>query len=115
MQNNIKGVFVLKRAFGNNVSLFNVETKASTTENYFDFKNVLIRIYGIKRADNILDNINCYRKVLLDFNNNTAKLFVEKDADFNQVIKDYMKPENIAAEYENLFEIGDIEGKFQTF
>lgn len=115
MQNNITGVFILKREFGNNVSLLNTKTNSLEYIDYFKFKQILERSYGIERSNKILENINCYNKVILDFEKNVAKLIKDKDFDFKKVISGYMTPEHVENEYScSLFYDDDIQGRFQT-
>jgi len=114
MENKISGIFVLKREFGNNVSLLNTNTKALEYMDYFKFKPILEESYGIDKAKIILENVNCYNKVILDFDKNVAKLVKEKDCNFKQTIYSMMTPQAVETEYLNSFDFEDIQGKFQT-
>ena len=115
MQNDINGIFILKREFGNNVSLLNTATKNLEYVDYFEFKTLLEKKFGLERAKNILETINCYNKVILDFDKAIAKLIKDKPCDFNKVINSYLTTKNIEIEYDNnTFDFDDIQGKFQN-
>ena len=114
MQNNISGIFILKREFGNNVSLLNTKTNALEYIDYFKFKPILEKAYGIEKSNKILDNINCYNKVMLDFDRTVAKLIKDKNYDFIKVIRDQMTPTNVECEFFNSMFNDEIQGRFQT-
>lgn len=113
MENNIKGIFLLKRDFGNNVSLQNKDTSEQTIMDYFQFKDILHVNFPLEKVNLILDHINCGRKIILDFDKKIAKLIVEKDYDFKKALDIYFDPKNVEAELNNPFEDQDIYSRFQ--
>lgn len=115
MQNNsIKGIFLIRRDFGNNVSLQNKNTQSQEMMDYFKFKDNLMYYFPIDKVNIILEHINCGRKILIDFDKKVAKLIVEKDYDFKKVLDIYFDPKNVEAELNNPFEDQDIYSRFQT-
>lgn len=114
MENKISGIFVLKREFGNNVSLLNTNTKSLEYMDYFKFKPILEENYGIEKAKIILENVNCYNKVILDFDKTVAKLVKDKDCDFKQTLYSMMTPQAVETEYVNSFDYEEVQGRFQT-
>lgn len=114
LESQINGIFVLKREFGNNISLLNTNTKALEYMDYFKFKPLLEKAFGLEKSRKILELINCYNKVILDFDKAIAKLIKDKPCDFNKVISSYLNTENIENEYNNYFDLDSIEGKFQN-
>lgn len=114
MENKINGVFILKREFGNNVSILNTKTKFLEYMDYFKFKPILEETYGIEKTKIILDNINSYYRVILDFDKKIAKLIKDKDVDFSEVIFSYLDVKTVQNEYDNQFDCEEIQGRFQT-
>lgn len=114
MENNIKGVFLLRRDYGNNVSLQNKDTKEQTIMDYFEFKDKLAFNFPIEKIDIILEHINCGRKIILDFDKKIAKLVVEKDYDFKRALDIYFNPSNVESELNNPFDNEEIYSRFQT-
>ena len=110
--NKIKGVFLVKRDYGNKVSLLNKATNSMNLLDYFEFKEQLPFYFSIDTVNKILDNINCERKVIIDFDNKKAKLIKEKEFDFTKVIPSYLTPSNVENELFNATE-EDIYTKFQ--
>lgn len=112
--NQIQGIFIIKREFGNNVALINKVTSETTIMDYFEFEKKLKLVFDIDKAIKILDNINCSRKVLIDFDKKIAKLIVEKDIDFNSFLMSYLTAKNVETELSNPFEDDEIYSRFQT-
>ena len=88
--NNINGIFIIKRDYGNTVSLFNKLTNSQEIVDYFAFEAKLPMYFNKETVKKILDHINNYRKVLIDFDKKIARVIVEKDYDFKKVIYSYM-------------------------
>lgn len=109
----IKGIFLISRAWGNNVNLENVNTQALEIMDYFLFKNNLMFYFPLEKVEVILDHINCGRKVLIDFDKEIAKLIVEKDFDFKKALDIYFDPKNVESELNNPFDDPDIYSRFQ--
>lgn len=114
MNNDIKGIFLLKREIDNKISLLNKETSNYELVDYFMFEHTLMKTFGIDKTKNILEHLNCGRKVLVDFNKNIAKLVKEKEFDFKEVMKPYFDPKTIESELNNPFEDEDIYARFQN-
>lgn len=114
MENNIKGIFLLRRDYGNNVSLQNKDTNEQTIMDYFVFKDKLIFNFPKEKVDIILDHINCGRKIIIDFDKKIAKLIVEKDFDFKKALDIYFDPKNVESELNNPFEDEDVYSRFQN-
>lgn len=113
MENNINGIFIIKRGFGNTVELLNKNTNSLETVDYFKFKDDLVSYFSIDTINNILENINCGSRVLIDFTKKVAKLITEKEFDFNKVINSYFDPKVI--ENELLFGSEDEDELYAKF
>lgn len=109
----IKGVFIIKRGFGNTVIFTNKNISIEETIDYFDFQNKLPLYFPIETVEKVLYEINCMRKVLIDFDNKIVKSIKEKSIDFNTIINTYLTPESVENDLNNPFEDEDIYNKFQ--
>lgn len=110
----IKGVFIIKRGFGNTVVFINKDISTEEAIDYFIVQNKLPLYFPINTVNKILYEINCMRKVLIDFDNKVAKSIVDKPIDFNTIINAYLTPESVENELNNPFEDEDIyNNKFQ--
>ena len=114
INNDIKGIFLLKREFDNKISLFNKETNNLELVDYFEFEHLLKKYFGIDKTEVILDHINCGRKIIIDFNKSIAKLVKEKEYNFKDAMNVYFDPKNIESELNNPFEDEDIYSRFQN-
>ena len=113
MENNqIKGIFVLKREYGNNVSLQNKNTNGQEFLDYFIFRDKLAFYFPIEKVEKILEHINCGRRVLIDFDKKIAKLIVEKEFNFKKALDIYFDPMNIENDLQNLDD-QDIYSRFK--
>ena len=114
MENNqIKGIFVLKREYGNNISLKNKNTNSQEIRDYFIFKDKLSFYFPIDKVEKILEHINCGRKILIDFDKKVAKLILEKEFDFKKALNVYFDPTTIENDLQNIFEDQDIYSRFR--
>lgn len=95
MINKLEGLFVVKKGFGNTVILENKKLNSQKTLDYFEFKDSLFQSFSPETIDKLLDKINCSEKVIIDFDKKVAKLIVDKDIDFNKVLKQQMNAKTI--------------------
>jgi len=109
----IKGVFLIKRDYGNKVALQSKATNSMTLLDYFDFEDRIHQYFSYQTVNKILDNINCGRKVIIDFDKKIAKLIKEKDFDFSKVIPGCLNATNVENELFDATE-DDIYTKFQN-
>lgn len=115
MQNNISGIFILQRPlFVNKVSLVNTKTKELEIVDYFEFEKILKNIFDLDKVNKILDCINNYEKVLIDFNKKIAKLITTKDCDFNNILQSSLNAKTVAMDLEDSFYDSEMLERFKT-
>ena len=93
--NDITGIFIVKRGYENTVELINKSTNYQEVVDYFAFKKKLPTYFDQSTVNKILDHINCYRRLLIDFDKKIARLITEKDYDFSKAINAYMTPQAV--------------------
>jgi len=94
----LNGIFLVQRGYENTVVLDNKEHTQQSTIDYFVFKDYLLKSFDIEKTNKILENLNCSKKVIIDFDKNIAKVVIEKDYDFNKAMNVYFDPKYIEAE-----------------
>lgn len=77
--------------------------------NYFVFEKLIHKSFPHDMCEKILEHINCGdRKVALDFDKKEAKVILQKDEPFENVLKPYFDPKFIANTIENPEEYIDL-------
>lgn len=109
--NNLTGLYVSYKRW-ELIWLENKKLNQKTSFKYFDFEKLLHQKFPHDMCQKILEHLNCGdRKVILDFDNQQAKVVMPKDEPFENVLKPYFNPTFIANTIENPEEYIDLYSK----
>ena len=109
----VKGVYSVEKKY-DLIWLTNGKTKQTESMKYFDFEKILHQSFTEKQIINILDEINCMRKVILDFDKGIAKKVIDKDYNFIQAMNAYFDPKKIQNQLDNFDEEIDVYNQDDT-
>lgn len=93
----IKGVYKVEKKY-DLIWLKDGKTNTSQSLDYFKFEGFLHQKFTDKQIEVILDELNCMRSVILDFDNGIAKKIIDKDYDFKQVLTPLFNAKRIQQE-----------------
>lgn len=99
----IKGIYTVEKKY-ELIWLTDARSKSSESLNYFKFAALLTQAFTEKQIKIILDELNCSRKVILDFDKGVAKKIIDKDVNFVEAMKPYFNPSYIQGQLDNPFE-----------
>ena len=83
------------------IHLYNKNISCSEYLKYDIFKNIIYIYFDLDLAKKIIDAINSYKKVLIDFVNKKAKIIAVKDYKFENDLLKYFKPNFIESDLSN--------------
>ena len=98
----VKGVYLAEKKY-DLIWLTDAKTKASESVDYFKFAGLLTQAFKEKQKAIILDELNCMRKGILDFDKGIAKKVVDKMPDFMDGIKPFFSPKFIQQQLDDPF------------
>ena len=98
----IKGIYIAEKKY-ELVWLTDAKSKNSQSLNYFKFAGLLTQAFTERQIKIILEEINCARKVIVDFDKGVAKKIVDKDVDFADTMKRYFNPSYIQSQLDDPF------------
>lgn len=100
--NKVRGVYTAEKKY-DLVWLTNANTKSAETVNYFKFSSLLIQAFTDRQCKIILEELNCMRKVILDFDKGVAKKVVDKDPNFMESMLPFFSPKGIQNQLDDPF------------
>ena len=98
----IKGIYIVEKKY-DLIWLTNVTTKVIESMDYFKFSNLLTQAFTEKQKNIILEELNCMRKVILDFDKNIAKKIQDKDVNFLDSMKSFFNAKYIRTQLDDPF------------
>lgn len=98
----IKGIYIVEKKY-DLIWLTNVTTKVIESMDYFKFSNLLTQAFTEKQKNIILEELNCMRKVILDFDKNIAKKIQDKDVNFLDSMKSFFNAKYIQTQLDDPF------------
>ena len=101
-ETNIKGIYKVEKKY-DLIWLKDSKTNTSQSIDYFKFESFLHQKFNEKQIETILDEINCMRSVILDFDKGIAKKIIDKDYDFKQALTPLFNAKRIQQELEDPF------------
>ena len=100
--NKVRGVYAVEKKY-NLVWLTNANTKSSESVDYFKFSNLLTQAFTNRQRNVILEELNCMRKVILDFDKGVAKKVIDKDPNFMESMLPFFSPKYIQNQLDDPF------------
>lgn len=98
----IKGIYIVEKKY-DLIWLTNATTKGIESMDYFKFSNLLTQAFTEKQKNIILEELNCMRKVILDFDKNIAKKIQDKDVNFLDSMKSFFNAKYIQTQLDDPF------------
>ena len=98
----VKGIYTVEKKY-DLIWLTDARSKATESLNYFKFAGLLTQSFTEKQAKIILEELNCARKVILDFDKGIAKKIIDKDVNFIEAMKPYFSPSYIQNQLDDPF------------
>jgi len=102
MDNKVKGIYIVEKKY-DLVWLTDGKTKSTESLNYFKFSSLLTQAFTEKQIKIILEEINCFRKVILDFDKGIAKKIIDKEPNYTDAMKPFFKPNYIQNQLDDPF------------
>lgn len=98
----VKGIYTVEKKY-DLIWLTDARSKAIESLNYFKFAGLLTQSFTEKQSKIILEELNCARKVILDFDKGIAKKIIDKDVNFIEAMKPYFSPSYIQNQLDDPF------------
>ena len=98
----VKGIYIVEKKY-DLVWLTDAKTKAVESLNYFTFSGILTQAFTEKQRKIILEEINCFRKVILDFDKGIAKKVIDKEPNYLDSMKSFFSPKYIQNQLDDPF------------
>ena len=98
----VKGIYVVEKKY-DLVWLTNAKTKSNESINYFTFSGLLTQAFTEKQKNIILEEINCFRKVILDFDKGIAKKIIDKEPNYLESMKPFFTAKYIQNQLDDPF------------
>lgn len=98
----VKGIYLVEKKY-DLVWLTNAKTKSNESINYFTFAGLLTQAFTEKQKNIILEEINCFRKVILDFDKGIAKKIVDKEPNYIESMKPFFTAKYIQNQLDDPF------------
>lgn len=98
----VKGIYLVEKKY-DLVWLTNAKTKSNESINYFTFSSLLTQAFTEKQKNIILEEINCFRKVILDFDKGIAKKIVDKEPNYIESMKPFFTAKYIQNQLDDPF------------
>ena len=100
--NKVRVVYAVEKKY-NLVWLTNANTKSSESVDYFKFSSLLTQAFTDRQRNVILEELNCMRKVILDFDKGVAKKVIDKDPNFMESMLPFFSPKYIQNQLDDPF------------
>ena len=98
----VKGIYTVEKKY-DLVWLKEAGTESNQSMNYFNFEKILYQAFTDNQIKVILDEINCMRKVILDFDKGVAKKVIDKDPNFLEAMLPYFNAKRIQQQLDDPF------------
>ena len=100
--NKVRGVYAAEKKY-DLVWLTNANTKSAEPVDYFKFSGLLTQAFTDRQRKIILEELNCMRKVILDFDKGVAKKVIDKDPNFMESMLPFFSPKYIQNQLDDPF------------
>ena len=98
----VKGIYIAEKKY-DLVWLTDAKTKSAESLNYFKFAGLLTQAFTEKQRNIILEEINCFRKVILDFDKQIAKKVIDKEPNYLDSMKSFFSSKYIQNQLDDPF------------
>lgn len=111
MEKTLKGIHIVEKKWSL-IWLNDKEKQTTQTMDYFDFAAILHQSFTEEQIKKILEELNCERKLLIDFDKEKVKIVTVKEEPFINQMKLYMNSKCVQDDLDNYVE---SIGKFINF
>lgn len=98
----VKGIYIAEKKY-DLVWLTDAKTKSIESLNYFKFSGILTQAFTEKQRAIILEELNCFRKVIIDFDRQVAKKILDKEPNYLENMKQFFSPKFIQNQLDDPF------------
>ena len=100
MEKVLKDIYIVEKKWSL-IWLNDKEKQTIQTLDYFDFKALLYQSFTEEQIKKILEELDCEKKLLIDFNKEKVKIINQKEEPFINQMKLYMNPNFIQDSIDN--------------
>ena len=100
MEKVLKGIYIVEKKWSL-IWLNDKEKQTTQTLDYFNFKALLYQSFTEEQIKKILEELDCERKLLIDFDKEKVKIINQKEESFINQMTLYMNPNFIQDSIDN--------------